>query len=341
MGDRGEGVKREELKGKTIDVHTHAGVSLETYARGEYPYASTIEGLRYQQLTGGVDVSVVFPFTSHLHFDFRSVVEGTLRETAQPVSPAPYSAENALLLREIYDYCPELAGRFLPFVSIDTEREIPRQLAELEQLWETYGFYGIKINPVLSQSHVRELLSAGGAFLDFAEERNLPLLIHTSPVPGEEYSQTSDVFKVIDTRPTLRFCLAHALLFFREFLERAARTPNVWVDTAALKIQTDSVRSLLGTVISPSELIDADLTDHRQVMSSLCAAYPDTIVWGTDAPAYAYICRRQDAQGHWTEFTFKGRYEDELAALRCLPAEAQVRVANTNTLNFLFGKGST
>ncbi|MHB0936209.1 MAG: amidohydrolase family protein [Armatimonadota bacterium] len=330
-------MKREDLQGKTIDVHTHAGVSLETYARGEYPYASTVEGLHYQQLAGGVDVSVVFPFTPHLHFDFRGVTEGTLRPAERPVSPAPYASENALLLREIYEYCPELAGHFLPFVSIDTEREIPRQLAALKQLWETYGFYGIKINPVLSQSHVRGLLGAGGAFLDFTEERNLPLLIHTSPVPGEEYSQTTDVFTVIDARPTLRFCLAHALLFYREFLDRAAAAPNVWVDTAALKIQTDSVRALLSTAISPSELIDVDLMDHRQVMAALCAAYPDTILWGTDAPAYAYICRRQDAQGRWTAFTLKGRYDDELATLRSLPEETQAQVANENTLDFLFG----
>lgn len=311
-------------------------MSLETYARGEYPYASTIEGLAYMQQAGGVDVTGVFPFTPHLHFDFRGVVEGTLRPVERPVSPAPYAAENALLLREVYDYCPELSRRFLPFVSVDCERDISAQVAELTRLWEQYGFYGIKISPVLSQSHVIALLDVGKPLLDFAEARNLPFLIHTNPLAGDDYSQARDVFAVIDARPGLRFCLAHCLLFYRHWLDRAAAAPNVWVDTAALKIQVESVRPLVGPLLPPEELF-CPLDDFRMVMATLCNTYPDTILWGTDAPAYAYICRRQDAAGAWKVFNLKGRYEDEVEALRYLPAEMQMRVANTNTLQFLFG----
>lgn len=334
MRDR---LSRRVLEGKTIDVHSHAGVSLETYARGEYPYAMPVEGLYYQQLAGGIDVNVVFPFTPHLRFDYDGVVAGTLRPAARPVSPAPYAAENALILREIHDYCPALKRRFLPFVSIDCERDVPAQLAELRRLWAAYGFHGIKINPVISQSHVRQLLGAGAPLLDFAEEHDLPLLIHTCPVPGDEYSQATDVFAVIDARPRLRFCLAHALLFHRSFLDRAAAAPNVWVDTAALKIQVDVVRPWIGKSVKAADLIDADFSDFGRVMDALCAAYPDTILWGSDSPAYAYICRRQNAAGSWAEFKLQGRYEDEVSALRRLPPALQTRVSNANTLDFLFG----
>jgi len=332
-----ERLTRRDLAGKTIDIHAHAGVSLETYGRGEYPYASTVEGLASMQRAGGVDVTAVFPFTSHLYFDFEGVVAGTLRPAERPVSPAPYVSENTLLLREVYDYCPELTRRFLPFVSIDTERAVPRQLEALAALWETHPFYGIKVNPVLSQSHARALLDAGAPFLDFCAARHLPLLFHANPV-ADEYSHPDDIFAVVEARPDLRVCFAHCLLFHREYLDRAAAAPNAWVDTAALKIQVEMVHRLTGTLIRRADLIAPDLTDYREVFAYLAETYPETMLWGSDAPAYAYICRRQNAVGVWMEFRLKGTYEDEVAALRSLPPAVQARVAGKNTLDFLFGR---
>jgi predicted TIM-barrel fold metal-dependent hydrolase len=186
---------------------------------------------------------------------------------------------------------------------------------------------------------VAALLDVGAPLLDFAEEHDLPLLIHTSPVVSDAYSQTADVFRVIAARPRLRFCLAHCLLFYRDYLAQAGALPNVWVDTAALKIQVDSVRTLRDSGGIPiGDLIDDDLSDYRRTLADLCAAYPDTIVWGTDSPAYVYICRRQDAADGWVTFNLKGRYEDEVAGLRSLPAETQRRIAGANTLDFLFGR---
>ena len=53
-----------DLAGKIIDIHSHVGVSLKAYAAEEYPYAQSLEGLYYRQLSGPVDVNVVFPFTA-------------------------------------------------------------------------------------------------------------------------------------------------------------------------------------------------------------------------------------------------------------------------------------
>ncbi|MFO7899322.1 MAG: amidohydrolase family protein, partial [Planctomycetota bacterium] len=204
---------RADFEGKTIDGHAHAGVSLKAYALGEYPYAQSVEGLAYRMRACGVDGAVVFPYTPDLYFEFAALSRGEMVPVAGPVSPAPYAAENRLLLRELFDYCPELSDRFIPFVSVDPGRAARAQLDELTRLAAEYPIYGVKINPVLCQSHVAGLLDAGAPLLDFAEERGLPLLAHTTPLSEDEYSRASDVFRIIEARPALRFCLAHCLLF--------------------------------------------------------------------------------------------------------------------------------
>ena len=137
-----------DLEGKTIDVHSHVGVSLKSYACLEYPYAQTIEGLYYRQLACHVDVNVVFPFSPDLHFDLQRLIEGTVTPDSHPISPAPYVKENRLLMQEVFHWCPELQHRFLPFVSVDPGRNVAAQIAELERLESEFPIYGIKILPV-------------------------------------------------------------------------------------------------------------------------------------------------------------------------------------------------
>ena len=332
-----EKIKRAAWSGKIIDGHSHAGVSLKAYALGEYPYAQTIEGLHGQQRASGVDATVVFPFSADLYFDSVGWGSGQLTPAAIPLSPVPYAAENRLLMREIFDYCPELSARFLPFVSIDPARDIPGQIRELKDLFRAYPAYGIKVNPVGCQSRASDLLGIGAPLLDFAEEHDLPLLFHVTTVPGEEYSQASDVFKIAECRPRLRFCMAHCLLFHRAWLDRAEAAPNVWVDTAALKIQVGSMGGEIGRTLPPGDFLDVDYTDHRAVMRSLCARYPRKIIWGSDSPAYSWICRRKQGEGLYQVFRLKGLYSDEVAALKALSPDLQARVGGANALDFIYG----
>ena len=330
---------REGLAGKVIDGHSHVGVGLKQYCRLEYPYAQTVEGIYYQQLAGGVDVNVVFPFSFDLYCEPRGLLAGRKQPAAEPLSPAPFASENRLLLREALDFCPELSERFLPFVCIDPARAAAEQLVELEALAGEYPIYGIKVNPVGCQSRAIDLLGPGEELLDFAERHGLPLLFHAVTAPGDEYSQASDILKIVDRRPGLRFCLAHSLLFHRGYLDRARDADNVWVDTAAMKIQVDLVNDLVREgSLAASDLIDADFSDHRKVLAALCQQYPETIIWGTDTPAYSYICRRRQAEGATREFAYKSRYEWETDALHSLPAALRQKVANANTLDFLFGR---
>jgi len=90
-------------------------------------------------------------------------------------------------------------------------------------------------------------------------------------------------------------------------------------------------------VAPPEKRPDFDYSDHGRVMNQLVARWPDTILWGTDTPYYTYIADRQQARGLTTQFRLKGSYEGEVLALRSLRTAQQHRVAESNTLAFLFG----
>jgi predicted TIM-barrel fold metal-dependent hydrolase len=331
-------IRAHDLRGKTIDVHTHVGVNVQAYARLEFPYCQSLEGLYYKQKANGVDYSVVFPFSGDLYFDIATLVrEGRMVPAVNPISDVPYERENRLLLMEIFSFCPEYRQRFIPFVCVDPVRKVGAQLDVLRELELEFPFYGIKVSPVGCQSKITGLLEEGEGFIDFARQRNLPFLFHTTVHPEESYSQVVDALRVVEAHPDLRFCLAHCIGLHRAFLERADGAPNAWVDTAALKIQVQLAYENNPIMAPPQERWDWDYSSHIQIMRELVEHFPGTILWGSDAPAYAYICRRQQAPRSYVEFRLKANYEDEVAALQALAPEARKRVSATNIIRFLFG----
>lgn len=331
-------LSREELRSKVIDVHSHVGVSLKAYACGEYPYAQSIEDLRFRQRAGGADVNVVFPIGPDLFLDLPQLVKGNVVPSALPVSPAPFALENENLLREVYVIQASMSDHFMPFVCIDPGRSVPSQLRTLERLDNEFPIYGIKVNPVFCQAKITGLLEGGRDLMDFARDRNLPLLLHVSSDPREGYSYAGETFKVIERNQDLRFCLAHCLGFHRAFLRQAAAA-GVWVDTAALKITVELAQQGSPLLGSPSEWIEADYSDHKKVMQALVEQFPRTIVWGSDSPWYTFFSLRKQAEGMFEKFELLGTYEEEKAAVDALPPDLRRRACNENTLDFLFGNG--
>ncbi|MBT3272841.1 MAG: amidohydrolase family protein [Spirochaetales bacterium] len=334
-------VTADDLRGKVIDSHSHIGLSTKNFALMEYPYASTIEGMYYRQLQGGVDINVIFPYTPELFNDLPSLVEGTYQKADNPLSPAPYFLENEMLLRETYDFCPELSHRFIPFVSVDPGREVETQLAQIDTLSQSYPIYGLKIVPVLCRTPVTALLDTGRAILETARERNWPILLHTTVHAEETFSRADLAFRVIEACPDIRFCLAHCIGFHDAYLQKADMMPNVWVDTSALKIQTQLAYENSLIMASQEERFSADYSDHTSVMKDLTNAYPKTIIWGTDTPAYSYICRRDQGDGLFVDFNLKAAYGDEVAALNSLAHNIKRKVSNENPLHFIFGQSAS
>jgi predicted TIM-barrel fold metal-dependent hydrolase len=328
-------IRREDLSGKTIDIHTHIGIQIREAAQISFPYCSSAEDLAYRARANSVDLMVVFPISPAFYFDLETHIRtGRLEPAAKPVSAAPYERENRLLLTDVFHFCPEHSSRFLPFVSVDPGRNVPEQIAVLRGLEREFPIYGVKILPILCQSKVIELLSTGEAFFDFFAERDWPVLLHASTDPTDEYSSATDVFRVIERHPELRYCLAHSLGFDRELLERADALPNVWVDTAALKIITELVHTD-PTQPTPT-MLDLDYSDYTKVMQELVTRFPNTILWGSDSPYHSYITRRLQGEGVYRDFRLKGTYEDEKAALDGLTSDQRERISN-NAVALLFG----
>ncbi len=173
--------------------------------------------------------------------------------------------------------------------------------------------------------------------VEWASERDLGFLLHISADPDEAYSQVRATFDLTQQFPETRFCLAHCAAFDKWVLEAAGAAPNVWVDTAALKIQVQAALENNPAMAALPDRFESDYTDHRRVLADLAEAWPDTIVWGSDSPAYSYICRRKQAEGHWLDFCLKGTYEDEVVALASLDPALRQQLANTNPLRFIFG----
>jgi len=328
-------LRREDLIGKVIDVHSHIGIAIREAAQVHFPYCSSAEDLAYRLKANGVDFGVVFPVSPDLFYDLPTLIEtGELRPAVLPISRVPYERENRLLLTDVYRFCPEHSHRFLPFISVDPGRLIAEQIAVLEELEEEFPIYGVKIHPLMCQSKALALLDVGAPLLEFFAARNWPLLFHASVDPTDPFSQAADILTIAERHPELRFCLAHCIGCHRESLERAAALPNVFVDTAALKIQVELFR---GEWNSP-DLLDLDYSDYIRVFQELVERYPTTMLWGSDAPYHSYITRRHQGFGVYREFRLKGTFEEEKAALDAL-SPAQRDQINANTVRFLFGEG--
>jgi predicted TIM-barrel fold metal-dependent hydrolase len=241
-----------------------------------------------------------------------------------------------MLLYDVFRFCPERAAHFLPFVSVDPGRKIPEQLAALREFEQEFPIYGLKIVPVACQTKVTKLLEEGEDFLEFAAERNWPILFHVTADPGEGFSGVEDTFRVVEKHPELRYCLAHCAGFDRRHLDRADALSNVWIDTAALKIQVQLAHEESPIMAAAPDRFECDYSDHLQVMRSLVSRYPRTIIWGSDTPYHSFIIRRLQAEGCYRDFRLKGTYEDEKAALDVLSPEEREQLS-LNALEFIFG----
>jgi hypothetical protein len=329
---------RRELEGKIIDGHTHVGQSAGSFATMSFPYSQSLEDLCYRLKHCGVDMAVTFPWGTNLYFDQSALLAGRSVPARRPISPTPYGIENRMVFKEAFEFCPQLGRRVLPGICIDPRRDVMGQIELARELEKQYPIYVLKLIPISVQVGVKNLTTYGRAFLDFAAERDIPFLIHSTIAAGDRWSQVADILDIAERHQFLRFCLAHLAGADKEHLRRADALPNVWVDTSALKIQVQIVHEGGPLMARGKRRFPADYSDHRKVLRALVEAFPHTIIWASDSPAYSYMTDRRDSTGRYVSFRLRGTYEDEVAALNYLTPAMRLRAANRNTLDFLFGR---
>jgi len=307
-----------------IDNHVHIGVDPLFYVNGWSPYALDVSRLLGEVEGSGIDRWIVFPFVSYLGLDLAAMRRNEIKVATE--AEIPYRFENRRLLEEIARQEEENRKKLFPFLMSDPGRQQEAQVREWETVTREHCIYGIKIQATIIQSPITALLDAGAMMLDFAAERNLPVLIHSSIAPDDEWSQCADILRVAEGRPELRFLLAHSCRFHRPSLDRIAELPNTWFDCSAHIIHCECAVRGLPAVAIPSERFDSDYTVPSRVLQDLAAAYPEKLIWGSDAPFYSY----EDAS-----IQLRSSYRAEVAVLESLTAEQQERVAHRNTLAWL------
>ncbi|MFA6713916.1 MAG: amidohydrolase family protein [Victivallales bacterium] len=317
-----------------IDVHTHVGIAVEEYLTGAYPYGMSFEDLILRMKLLGISHSVVFPFPSSYYLREKMNIPDTGSEVS--FSDFPYENENTRLFEEIYSVFPEYSDMALPFVMFDPSVKVDEQVEHLEKIIAEYPVYGMKAVTTYCKSFVSDFDGKGSALKEFARKHNLPVLFHSSWLKDDIWANISDIIKIAENNPDLRICGAHMARFSAEALERAAGLPNCFIDTAALKIHCDM--ALMNNEAIPPDgkgRFETDYNSPGKVLNDLAAAYPDTLIWGSDAPFYYYF--KIFGYTEPFEFKLKANYDSEVLALNALDTARKRRISYENTLKFLFG----
>ncbi len=307
-----------------IDCHNHLGVDLFFYLNGFSPYAQDLPAMVTEGRQCGIDRWVVFPMVSNLTFDVPAMRRGQLIPGG--CETVPYAFENERMLREIYELYPDLGRLTLPFLILDPLREPAAQVKKLRELHARFPFYGLKIQATVIKSDVNALLREGRGFLELAAELNVPFLIHSSVAPEDTWSQASDILKVAEATPGVRFCLAHSCRYDRPCLDRVAELPNTWFDCSAHRIHCESVVRGFPNVAPPARRFQSDYADPTAVLRDLATAYPTKFIWGSDSPFQSYVDQ---------DYSLRSTYAAEVACLNALPPKLRSAVAHDNLLALL------
>lgn len=313
------------VKDCLIDGHTHVGVDLLFYLRGYYPYAQDWPSLVAKGQTSGIARFVVFPMVSHLGLNVADLREGRISGSGG-LEGVPYAYENRRLMVELTRRFPEHAEAALPLWMIDPSRSQAAQVEALRKLHEEFPCSGLKIQATVIQSFIADLLGTGACLLDLAEEKNWPVLIHTSVHPEDPWSRVEDILAVAKARPRLRFNLAHSCRFDLAALEEVASLPNTWSDCSAHRIHCHTAVRNAPNIAPPERRFPTDYRDPVQVLGDLAAKYPSKVIWGSDAPFDCYVD---------DEFDLRSTYQEEADVLHQLGEETKRRIGMKNTLDFL------
>ena len=308
-----------------IDSHTHIGFDPRFYLQGWSPYCADLTRLFLEAGGAKIDRFVVFPFIAYLDLDLNQLRQDRVALSSDP-SAVPYRLENARLCADIQRAPAQWRERVWPFLIGDPSRKPAEQVTEWRKLPPDYRVNGLKCQTHTIQAPILDLLDRGRCMLDFAEERDLPLLIHPSVHPDDHWSQCADILRIVEACPAIRFVLAHSCRFHLPTLRRVDALPNAWFDCASFIVHCACAERNLPAVALPEERFPADYSRPDTVLRDLAEAFPGKLIWGSDAPYYSI---------EYDRLQIRSSYRAEVACLDALPENLRTRACWHNTLAWL------
>jgi len=304
------------------DVHTHVGMDPAFWLRGWWPYAASARDLLDRMDAAGIDRAVCFPFTVPSAFD--PVAFADRGELVLLEGRVPFDRENALLAGELERL--DTQHRLAMLAMFDPSRCVAEQLACLEKLAGRMA--GLKVQATVLQSSIRDLLGPGRAFLEFARQHGLPVLMHTAVYPEDRWAQVADCLAVAGAFPDVRFNLAHSLRFDRDALREAAQMDNVWVDCAAHLAHCRLACEDAPFVAPAGRRVEADYTRPQDVLEAIHELLGGKYLWGSDQPFMS-----------WCDDVLKlvYTYQAEAEVLHALPEPVREQMACTAPRAWLYG----
>ena len=312
-----------------IDCHTHIGAELAAYLRGEFPYGQQFEDLLRDGAASGITRWVVFPMVTNLSLNLAALRTGVVTPV-DAMDAVPYEFENRRMMEEINGLFAKLSKQALPFAMFDPGRNVAGQEKALRQLRRDYRIFGLKTQPTIIQSRITALSEHGKVFLDLAREWDLPLLIHSSVLPSDEWSQAHDIIDIAAANPDVRFIVAHSARFDVECLDRIQQLPNCWYDCSAHGIHCVLAVQNHPAVAPPERRFASDFTRPAVVLQDMADAYPHKLIWGSDAPYYSF-----SAPINGGATNLMSSYALEVQYFHTLSEAHQLRVGWENTLAWL------
>jgi hypothetical protein len=82
----------------------------------------------------------------------------------------------------------------------------------------------------------------------------------------------------------------------------------------------------------------SDYNDPLSVMIKLSETYPDTMIWGSDTPAYYWIQKYYTGKGELIEDRLDCGYKEETQLFHNLPDDIKTQIAYKNNMRFIFGE---
>jgi len=305
------------------DVHTHVGLDLSFLLRGWWPYAATAQELLGHLSAHGIDRAVCCPFTNPSAFDAFAFADRHVVELLP--GRVPFDRENDLLARELDRVDTE--RRLSMLAMFDPARCVGEQVSNIQKLIGRIA--GLKVQTTTIESPIRSLLDGGRDLLALAEQHDLPVLMHTAVLPTDLWAQAADCLAVAEAFPKVRFDLAHSLRFHAEYLRRAARMPNVWVDCAAHLAHCQLAREDAPLVAPAAQRVDADYARPAQVLEVIHEILGGRYLWGTDAPFMSWC-----DDDTW----ILSSYRQEAEGLHALPERVKLSMSSVGPRAWLLGE---